>query len=211
MYPILVAGAACVWAAALAAVTSAKASKSGLARKSTRIITPGLEELSEFEVELPTGCGTPTRIHFVESIPDIHSQRSERAEGTRPKSRTSEQARWIKLAWLVPNIAAFEESVQVERLIDPEAQLRRSDEESVSERPRQCLGLVAKRVVAVRGNRELIVSAERLAVLSAAQGKRLGIEERTSAAEYCSCARAESGDEDHRLRPQDRATDASDR
>src|SRR5688500_14483760 len=97
-------------------------------------MTPVLEELSEFEVELPARCRPPRKIYLVEPIPDIHAQRSERAQCSYPEPKASEQPRGIELAGLVPNIAAFEESVQVERLADSQPELARSDEIRVAER-----------------------------------------------------------------------------
>src|SRR6266550_8262476 len=110
-----------------------------LARRSTRIITPVLEELSKLEVELPARCWAPRSVNFVEPIPDVHTQRSERAQSGNSEARAPEQPRRVELARLVTNIAAFEESVQVERLIDPQPELAGPYKEGVAKRGTACL------------------------------------------------------------------------
>src|SRR4029079_2534319 len=57
----------------------------------SHLFTPVLEELSEFEVELPTRCRSPRCINFVKPIPDVHAQRSKRGYGAYSESETSEQ------------------------------------------------------------------------------------------------------------------------
>src|SRR3954465_9005656 len=104
------------------------------ARSSDRILTPVLEELSQLEVELPARCGPPLSINLVQPIPNIHTQRAERTDGRNSEAEAAEEAGRVELTRLVPYVAAFEESVQVERLIDPQPELTRSDEERVAER-----------------------------------------------------------------------------
>src|SRR2546423_6913937 len=148
-------------------------------------MTPMLEELSEFEVELPAGSRAPLGINLVEPIPDVYAQRSKRTQRAHAESGAPEEARWVELARLRPDVTALEESVDIEGLVDPEAKLSGADEESVAERCPACLRLIGVRVVPARRNRELVVAAKRFAVLSAANRKRLGVEERPCVPEHC--------------------------
>jgi hypothetical protein len=131
-------------------------------------MTPVLEELSELEVELPAGRRSPLSVNLVEPIPDVHTQRSKGTQSSGSEAEAPEQTRRVKLARRVPNVAAFEEGVYVKRLIDPEPQLARTDEEGVSEGRPARLALIGVRVESARSDRELVVAAERLAVLRAA-------------------------------------------
>src|SRR6478672_9010669 len=97
-------------------------------------MTPVLEELSEFEVELPARCRSPLPINFVEPIPDVHAQGSKWAYCADPESKASEESGWIELTWLQPVVSTLEERIEIERLIDSESQLARSHKERVSER-----------------------------------------------------------------------------
>src|SRR5438270_7859764 len=97
--------------------------------KALAFMTPMLEELSEFEVELPARCRAPLRINLVEPMPDVYAQRSEWAQGAYPEAEAPEEAGRVELARLIPDVAALEERVQIKRLVDPETQLAGSDEE----------------------------------------------------------------------------------
>src|SRR6202049_507263 len=141
--------------------------------KTLAFMTPVVEELSEFEVDLPAGRRYPLSVNLVEPIPNVHAQRSERAERGGSKAKAPEETRRVKLARLVPNGAAFEETVHVERLIDPEPQLPGPDEERVSERRPAGLALIGGRIEAAWSNREFVVSAQRLTVLRAPHRERL--------------------------------------
>src|SRR3954463_13264479 len=143
------------------------------ARSSDRIKTPMLEELSQLEMELQARRRPPLTINLVEPIPDIHTQRSEGAQRRNSKAEAAEKPRRIELTRLVPNVAALEEAVQVEGLIDPKTKLPGADEESVAERRPAGLRLVGLRIEPVRRDRELVVAAELLAILGAAHGERL--------------------------------------
>src|SRR5689334_428928 len=122
-------------------------------------MTPVLEELSELEVELPAGCRPPLSVNLVEPIPDVHSQRSERTDCAYPEAEAAEQPRRVELAGFVPDIAALEERVDVQRLVDAQAEFRGADEERVTERGPAGLRITAAWVIAVRRNRELVVTA----------------------------------------------------
>src|SRR5689334_12110931 len=122
-------------------------------------MTPVLEELSEFEVELPARCRAALSVNLVEPIPDVHSQRSQWAYGRHTESEAPEQTGGIKLTRLVPDVAALEERVQVQRLIQAQAELRRPYEERVSERGSGCLGVRPAWIEAVGRHREFVISA----------------------------------------------------
>ncbi len=94
-------------------------------------MTPVLEELSEFEVELPAGRRSPLSVNLVEPIPDVHTQRSKGTQSGGSEAEAPEQTRRVELARLVPDVAAFEERIYVKRLIDPQSQLPGPDEECV--------------------------------------------------------------------------------
>src|SRR3954466_7128594 len=185
MYPIFVGDAAVgACAPAIPANISDVVSATDPARISARIyITPVLEELSEFEVELPAGCRAPLCINFVEPIPDVYAQRSQWADGADAKAKAPEEAGWIELARLIPVVSAFEEAVQIERLIHSQSELAGANEERVAERPPLCLSIAGRRVVAAWRDGKFVVSAQRLAILGAADREGLGIEERTGVAE----------------------------
>src|SRR3954464_13356654 len=142
-------------------------------RNSDRIKTPMLEELSQLEMELPARRWPPLIINLVEPIPDIHTQRSEWAQRRNSKAEAAEKPRRIELTGLVPNVAALEEAIQAERLIDPEAELPGADEEGVAERRPAGLRLVRLRIEPVRRDRELVVAAKLLAILGAAHRESL--------------------------------------
>src|ERR1700687_4088546 len=182
-----------------------------LARRSTRIITPVLEELSEFEVELPAWCRPPLRVNLVEPIPDVHTQRSEWAQCGNPEACAPEQPGRIELARLVPNIAAFEESVQVERLIDPETELPGSDEERVPERRAARLRLVSRWVEATRRDGALVIAAQLLSVLGAAERESREIKNPARVTESGPPLQRQSRHEHHRLRAKETTPDPADR
>src|SRR5436305_14357263 len=146
-------------------------------------MTPVLEELSEFEVELPARCRAALGVNLVEPIPYVHSQRSERAYRRDTESSAPEQTSGIELTRLVPDIAALEARVQVQRLIQPQAEFRGSYEERIAERRSAGLGVRAARVKAIRRHRECVVATLLLAILSAAHVERLRREERARVAE----------------------------
>src|SRR6266542_4398699 len=112
---------------------------------------------------------------------------------------------------MVPNIAAFEESVQVDGLADPQAKFRRAQEIRVTERCPLCLGLFGRWVEAARSDRELAVPAQGLSVLCAAKRERLGVEERAGVAEDRARPRRQADNEDHRLAAEHAAADVADR
>src|SRR5690348_7235269 len=163
-------------------------------------MTPVLKELSELEVELPAGCRPPLSVNLVEPIPDVHSQRSQRADGAYPKAEAAEQPRRVELPRLVPDVTTFEEGVHVKRLIDPQTEFRRTHEEGIAEGGAGSLGIGPTRVEAVGCDRKLVISAQLLSVLSAAKRERLRREERSRIAKQCASPRRQSGDDDHRLR-----------
>src|SRR5688572_6765445 len=155
-----------------------------LARRSTRIITPVLEELPEFEVELPARCRAPRKVNLVEPIPDVHTQRSEWAQSSHSEAEAPEQPSGVELSRLVPDIAAFEESVHVERLADSETDLASSDEKRITERGPARSGIVATGIVSAWSDRELVVTTQLFAVLRSTERKRLRREEWPRIPEY---------------------------
>src|SRR5207237_10767836 len=124
-------------------------------------MTPMLEELSEFEVELPARRRAPLSINLVEPIPDVHAQGSEWAQGAYPEAKAPEEAGRVELARLIPDVAALEESVQIKRLVDPETQRTGSDEESVAEPHPARLPLVPGGAIALRRHGAIALAAER--------------------------------------------------
>src|SRR6476619_7017524 len=96
-------------------------------------MTPVLEELSKFEVELPARSRAALGVNLVEPIPDVHTQRSERADGRHAESEAPEQTGGVELPRLVPDVTALEERIDVDRLVEPQAELRGTDEERISE------------------------------------------------------------------------------
>src|SRR5438105_6489836 len=174
-------------------------------------MTPMLEELSEFEVELPARCRAPLRINLVEPIPDVYAQKSDLDQGAYPEAKAPEEAGRVELARLIPDVAALEERVQIKRLVDPETQLAGSDEEGVAERRPTRLRLVRVGVIAVRRDGELVVTTERFTVLRAANRERLGVEEGTGITKHRTRARRQSDDEHHRLTAEKAAANTSDR
>src|SRR5947207_632723 len=162
-------------------------------------MTPSLEELSELEVELPARCRTPLRINLVEPIPYVYAQGSKRAQGAHPEAEAAEQTGRVELSRLVPDVAALEEGVQIQRLIHPQPKFGRPHEVRITERRSARLRLIGVRVEAVWRNGELVVPTQRLAVLGAAERERLGVEERARIPKQSTRLGGQSGHDQHRL------------
>ena len=67
-------------------------------------MTPMLEELSQFEVELPARRRAPLPINLVEPIPDVYAQGSKGTQSADTEAGTPEEAGGVELAGLVPNV-----------------------------------------------------------------------------------------------------------
>src|SRR5438874_1383441 len=174
-------------------------------------MTPSLEELSELEVELPARCRTPLRINLVEPIPYVYAQGSKRAQGAHPEAEAAEQTARVELSRLVPDVAALEEGVQIQRLIHPQPKFGRPHEVRITERRSARLRLIGVRVEAVWRNGELVVPTQRLAVLGAAERERLGVEERARIPKQRTRLGGQSGHDHHRLAAEDATTEATNR
>src|SRR3954467_12406064 len=132
----------------------------------------GLEELTELEMQLPLG-GRETILGPVEPVTPVQSERSERRHDRRADTRAPEEPRRIEVLRPRPEVTGVVEGVEVELLVEAEVELHRVGEEGVAERGDRRLVLRRVAGVAVRRDRELLVPAERLAVLHAAQGELL--------------------------------------
>src|SRR5690242_13997655 len=151
--------------------------------------TPILEDLSKLEMNLPLRIAQALCIHTIESIPQIDAQRSERRDDRTANADTAEQPRRIEVRRLRPEIAGVIEGIDVQHLIEANTKLRTLRVERISERSACCRILAGLWDVPVGRNREFLVSAQRLAVLNAAQRERLRHEERSGIAEHATHSR----------------------
>src|SRR6266513_4511108 len=101
--------------------------------KALASMTPSLEELSEFEVELPARCRTPLRINLVEPIPYVYAQGSQGAQGAHSEAEAAKQTGRAVFSPLVPDVAALDEGVLIQQLIHPQPKFGRPHEERIAE------------------------------------------------------------------------------
>ena len=167
-----------------------------------------LEELSEFEMELPARCRPPLCINLVEPIPDIHSQRSEWTQGRNSEAETAEKTGRIELPRFIPDVAALKKAVHVQRLIDPQPDLAGANEECIAERRSAGLGVVGVRIESAWSDREFVVAAQ---LLSAPDRERLRIKEWSGIAKQRAGAGRETDHEHHWLSAENAAADVTDR
>ena len=144
-------------------------------------------------MELPARCRPPRSINLVEPIPEVHTQRSQRGQRSDSKARTPEQPRRVELARLVPNVAAVEESVQVERTGSFGDRARPvPTKNALPNEDTLRLSLVGVGVEAVRRDRELLVAAQLLAVLRRHRARTTGRSKNGPGFPNTAPARAES-------------------
>src|SRR5690349_9117118 len=135
--------------------------------------TPGwLEELSELEVHLPFRFPHAV-LDAVQSIPPIDAKRSQGRHHRTTEADAAEQTRRIEVLGARPDVARVVEGVEVDLLIDAQAELDGVRVERAAERLR--LRLVLRRFgdVPARRDRELLVPAQLLPVLHAAERELL--------------------------------------
>src|SRR6266508_5122179 len=123
-------------------------------------------------MKLPTRRRPSGRVQAIESISNIDSDRSERAHESRAEPRAPKQPCGIELARMTPDVTTFEECIEIQRLIHPQTEFRRADEEGGAERlPPGARPFRCQRVVPARRDRKLLVPPQRLAVLRSSEGE----------------------------------------
>src|SRR3982074_2869863 len=95
---------------------------------------PGLEEIAELEVQLPTGRGPSEDIDPVEAVGVIDAERSERRDDGGADPGAAEQPSRIELRGPRPDVAGVEERREIQHLGHAHAQLARQREERLPER-----------------------------------------------------------------------------
>ena len=171
-----------------------------------------LEELTKFEMELPARCGPSVYVDFIQTVPQVDPDRSERADNCRPESERAEKSRGIELTWAVPHVAALEKCIQIERLANPQSEFSGARKEGISKRRAlDAAATLCRGVESARRDGEFLIATELLSVLSYTQRERMTIKERTRIAEYHSRSRSKSENECHRRGPERCDTDSANR
>src|SRR5688572_15165268 len=118
---------------------------------------------------LPLGgfCASP--IAAVESVPKVDPQRAQWCDNRPAETGSPENAGRVELRRLAPDVADVVEKIEVELRRQPKPQLGGAGIERVTERIRPRLVSSSRRIIPERGDRELVVAAELLTILRAAQ------------------------------------------
>src|SRR5882724_1723476 len=126
------------------------------------------KHVAQFEVELPPGRRLSEDVLLVEPVPDINAQRPERRHHRGPEPRAPEQAGRIVLPRVAVYVPRVEKGIDVQGPADPGPRLYGKRRERLSERVDARLPAARVGVVPVRGDRELVVPAQRNSELDAA-------------------------------------------
>src|SRR5438046_4394020 len=141
---------------------------------------PSLEEVAELEMQLPAGGRLAEDVGAVEPVRPVDADGTEWRDDAEADTGAAQQAGRIELPGARPHVAGVVERRHVEHLRQPRAHLAGHREVGLSERAGARLAAAGARVEPVRGDRELVVAAERDAVLRAAHREEL-IDERRGA------------------------------
>src|SRR5688572_16639381 len=120
-------------------MTTAAAHATRTERTNRRMKRLRLEQLSEFEVDLPARVGYPdagirrVRLRAIQAVAEIDAERAERGDGREADARAPEEPRRVEVARTVPEVARVVERVHVQVLVHPHAQLGRRREEGAAE------------------------------------------------------------------------------
>src|SRR5437879_9152657 len=152
-----------------------------------------LEEVAELELQRPAGGRPAEHIRAGEAGRPVEADRAERRDDAEADTGTAQQAGRVELPGARPHVAGVVERRHVEHLRQPGPHLAGHREVSLTERAGARLPAAGARVEPVWRDRELVVAAQRDAVLRAAHREALVDEGR--AAEHEPAARREPHDE----------------
>src|SRR5712691_3759675 len=124
-------------------------------------------------MQLPARRGPTLRIHLVEPIAQIDADRPQRRHYRGPESGPTEEPRGVPLPGGPIDVSRIEERVHIERLADPGTGLDGERRERLAEGVRARLVAARPWIEAVGGDGELVIPAQRDAVLDASQGVEL--------------------------------------
>ena len=154
----------------------------------------------------PNASGGQIHCCAIKTIRHVQSKRSQRRYGRYPKSGGTEEPGRIDLPGRRPVVAGVGEHVEVEHLVETDADLPREGHEGVTERRWVGAVLVRIRVEPDRGNGKLGIPAELLAEHDAANRELLLEEERSRVAEQAAGTSREPHRKLDRLRARIRST-----